>query len=226
MAETLGEVTFRDVLGKPLLIEYSVADVCSDDFLIPNEADAALVYGYIDPQAGLTFDLFAPAKFTEGHVFHEAAPLIEHNRRVIIRRGSIPNDARIAFPENADELMHQYAEQAQLDEKYYQVGHARELTRKLTEIDHLRNQNYPDDVEVLLLNRSLPMERVWFTLLGITKSGNLVGSLLNEPYADYPVHRGDKMALAPTNDANGVLVLATAPDMLVESASNSGQISR
>lgn len=223
MVTTLGEISFRDVLGRPLLIEYSLADVYSDDLLVPNEADAVLVYGYIDPQAGLTFDLFAPARFTERHVFHEAAPLIEHNRRVIIRRGSIPDDARIAFPEDADELLHQYAEQVQLNEKYYRVSHARELTRELTEIDHLRNPNYPDDVEVLLLDESLPMERVWFTLLGIAESGDLVGSLLNEPYADYPVHRGDMMALAPTNDANGVLVLATTPDMLVESTSDSGQ---
>ena len=226
MVATLGEVSFRNVLGRPLLIEYSVVDVCSDSLLVPNEADAALVYGYIDPQAGLTFDLFAPAQFMEGRIFHEAAPLIKHNRRVIIRRGSIPNDARIEFPENADELLHQYAKQIQLDDKYYRVSHARELTRELTEIDHLRNQNYPDDVEVLLLDESLPMERVWFTLLGFTESGDLVGSLLNEPYADYPVHRGDKMALAPTNDANGVLMLATTPDMLVEGASNSNQSPR
>lgn len=223
MVATLEQVTFRDILGKPLFIEYPIADIFDDLHLVPPEANAALVYGYIDPQAGLTFDFLAPAQFTERRVFHEAAPLVKHNSRVIIRRGSVPNDARIAFPENAEELLRQYAEQVQLCDEYYQVGRARELTRELTEIDHLRNQNYPDDVEVLLFDGSLPMEQVWFTLLGIFETGSLVGKLLNEPYADYPVHYGDKMALAPINDPNGVLKLATTPDMLVESSSDSGQ---
>ena len=216
MDATIGDITFRDIFEKLVIVELPANGVCGKSIPVPSEADAALVYGYIDPQAGLTFDLLAPALFSERKIFHDAAPLIEHNSRVIIRRGFLSDDSRVAFPADVDELSRRYQEHLDVHSRFYQVDESRRLTRDLEEIDHLRNRDFPDDVQVLLFGDDLPMESVWFTLLGFDESGNLVGSLLNEPYANFSVHPGSKMILVPVQDRDGVLVLATKPDMLVD----------
>ena len=67
----------------------------------------------------------------------------------------------------------------------------------------------------MLAADGLPQEGVWFRLEGLTGEGMLAGVLLNEPDADYSVHEGDLMALAPTRAEDGSPMLLTVPDLLI-----------
>lgn len=61
------ELGFRDLYGKVAFIEYPMQDLlregCGAD--LPDDADGALVYGYIDATAGLTFEVLALARMSE-----------------------------------------------------------------------------------------------------------------------------------------------------------------
>ena len=150
-----------------------------------------------------------------GNIFHEASFPVAQGQVVLLRSGSVPPASRVEFPADAKALERRYAEQIGQVERDHAPGPGVEAARKVELVDALRSPEYPDDVLAVLAADGLPQEGVWFRLEGLAGEGMLAGVLLNEPDADYPVHEGDLMALAPTRADDGSLMLLTIPDLLI-----------
>ena len=216
MSTTFADLGFRDVAGRLIVVERPLLErLGKAGITVPAGADAVLAYAYVDHEQGLSLLALAPASLASGAVFHDASFPVAQGQLVILRSGSIPPGSRVEFPADAEALGRRYAEQIGQVEKDHAPGPGVEAARKVELVDALRSPEYPDDVLAVLAADGLPQEGVWFRLEGLAGEGMLAGVLLNEPDADYPVHQGDLMALAPTRADDGSLMLLTIPDLLI-----------
>lgn len=219
---TFGELSFRDLYHRPFILAHNIQELKSDQVKIPEEADAVLVYAYIDPTAGITYDILAPARLKDGKVYDEYGIYIAQNCRVVLRNSGFPADTAVLLLDNEADIERTYAKHLSIYDEHYKVNPAREATRNIKEIDHLRHEDCPDDVSVRLTAEDMPVEEIWFTLEGVLQDGNLVGRLINEPFSDFGVHSGDYMALVPFSSEDEPLLLVTTPDCLLQLESEEG----
>lgn len=66
-----------------------------------------------------------------------------------------------------------------------------DLIRSIADIDVYRDDTFFDDVQVVLAGDDLKPEIVWIKTEKILDDDLFAGVLLNEPYEDFGVHRGD-----------------------------------
>ena len=216
MATTFADLGFRDIAGRLIVVECPLLErLAKTGIAVPDGADAVLAYAYVDHEQGLSLLALAPASLASGTVFHDASFPVAQRQVVVLRSGGIPPASRVLFPADAEALGRRYAEQVGQVERDHAPGPGVEAAREVELVDALRSPEYPDDVLAVLAADGLPQEGVWFRLEGLAGEGMLAGVLLNEPDADYPVHEGDLMALAPTRADDGSLMLVTVPDLLI-----------
>lgn len=214
---SFSDLGFRELYHRFALVDFPVKRL-ADLVDVPAEADGALVYSYIDVEAGLSLEVLAPASAATNTVFHDQSFAIAQNKRVTVRSGSVDPKAHVVFlDDQADDLAKRYDQHLDMIRTYYDGTPDILRVRALTELDPLRNRDYPDDVLVRLFAEELPTEGVWFRLIGSSDDGMLIGTLLNEPDADYPVHENDVMGLMLLHAPDGAPVLATEPSLLIES---------
>jgi hypothetical protein len=214
---TFSDLSFRDLYHRFALVDFPVERL-ADMVDVPADADGALVYGYVDVEAGLSLELLAPACVATGAVFHDQSFAIAQNKRVTVRSGSVSPAARVVFlDDQADDLAKRYDQHLDMIRTYFDGTPDIQRVRAIEELDPLRNRDYPDDVLVYLVSDGLPTEGVWFRLLGSTDDGMLIGTLLNEPDAGFSVHKDDVMALMLLHTPDGAPVLSTRPNLLIES---------
>lgn len=212
----LSAIRFTEFYHNPVfLVGYRLDELFVDDWDYPSDADAVLVYPYIDRTCGLTFGVLAPSRIEDQFVFEDHAPLLAQRRLMLLRRGAVPDDTEVVFPADTERIRQVFAECIEMFDTYYDQDERVRPTRNITEIDHLRHRDYPDDVFVVLSDENLPSEGVWIRLAGIGADGFLFGTLLNEPDSDYPVHEGDTVRLALMRNNAGEFLLRTTGDMLI-----------
>ena len=216
MSTTFADLGFRDVAGGS---SSSSARCWSGSARLaspsPRVPTRSLRTSTSTTSRGLSLFALAPASLASGAVFHDASFPVAQGQFVILRSGSIPPESRVLFPDDAKALEGRYAEQIGRVEGDHATVPGVEAARKVELVDALRSPEYPDDVLAVLAADGLPQEGVWFRLEGLTGEGMLAGVLLNEPDADYSVHEGDLMALAPTRAEDGSPMLLTVPDLLI-----------
>lgn len=216
MATTFADLGFRDIAGRLIVVECPLLErLGKAGVAVPDGADAVLAYAYVDHEQGLSLLALAPASLSGGAIYHDASFQVAQGQVVLLRSGSVPPGSRVLFPADAEALGRRYAEQVGQVERDHAPGPGVEAAREVELVDALRSPEYPDDVLAVLAADGLPQEGVWFRLEGLAGEGMLAGVLLNEPDADYPVHEGDLMALAPTRADDGSLMLVTVPDLLI-----------
>lgn len=211
------ELSFRDIYHKFLILTWRIDKLGDDEggCMIPEESNAVLVYPYIDRTAGLSLDVLAPAVLPSGKILHDYALIEKLNRRYTIRSGAL-DEVELAIPDDPGTLREIYAEHCRVIDEGYSCGADVEATRQVDVVDHLRHENYPDDVQVALFSEDGAVEIVWVRLEGIAEQGYLYGELLNQPYGDYEVVAGDVLALGLTKDNEGIPRLFTQDSMIVD----------
>lgn len=211
------ELGFRDLYGKVAFIEYPLRDLvgkgCDAD--LPVDADGALVYGYIDATAGLTFEVLAPARMSDLTVYSDLDMLSVFNYSAKLRAGAILPDAAVAIPPDQEAFADAYAKRIGLIDKFYGPDEGLASIRGDAFLDHLRHPGFPDDVRVLLHVEGAGDEVVWATLKGYSDENEFYyGKMLNEPDADCGVHNGDLIAFFPVKfKEEEELVLVTLPNL-------------
>lgn len=213
------DLTLRDLVGKTFFISYPLHKLMQgcDGIQIPADADGALAFGYIDATEGLTFEILAPTRMSDTHVFDNLALLSVLKITAKVRSGSVDEDAAVIIQEDSSALQTAFSDHIAQIESFYKVDDNRLRARNDATIDHLRHPNYPDDVQAILYDENIGTEAVWFTLLGLNDEGAFVGLLLNEPEGDFGIHCGDGMMLIKQQDEDN-LMLITIPALKLEEA--------
>ena len=74
MSFGIDQVNFRDLYRQVLFVGYSLREplaAAGGVADLPEDADGMLAYGYIDPDAGLSFEALAPARMSDLTVYPE-----------------------------------------------------------------------------------------------------------------------------------------------------------
>ena len=193
---------FRKFYHRFVFIECrDVLERLMGDYL--NDDDTGVIaYGYIDEQAGLSFQIIKLAAIKENRICFRNT--IEKTM-LIIRYGSL-EEARFLDLAQTDVDTEQFADfEKMIRENYDTDNPEKEQLRSFTFLDSSRHPEYPDDLAVLLLHEDHEPEQVWVRGDHLTEN-EICGRLLNEPNADFGVHYGDSIQIIPYKQDDGSII--------------------
>lgn len=149
MAENYDEINFRELHHQFLLVKdidiRTRLIIEKSGFHIRQDDNAMLVFGYIDYEMGISFELLCAAcVYEDGEVSLEP---INKSTAFKFRYGSFKGDM---VPFYREDMLMPYRERAQMIMDNYGVSDAVEQIRQIEDIDSLRAPGYPDDIIVLL----------------------------------------------------------------------------
>ncbi|NLV22451.1 MAG: hypothetical protein GXY49_10760 [Syntrophomonadaceae bacterium] len=161
------------------------------------EANGLLCYGYVDEEAGLTFESLAPTLLVDGDysVSGDAGVVLKIRAETVADTEIIPieNKALTKCFEDRIKLVEQH---------YYQNTDTLEC-RAITELDPFRHPFFPDDLQALLTKDGIKPEAIWVRTkkhLGCHQGTFIIrGKLLDEPFHDYGIHAGDTITFGALN---------------------------
>lgn len=172
---------------------------------IVSESDGVIAYGYIDEQCGLSFHVFGTASIKDG--VELVIGRKDEKAMLVMRRNSVAEcefvgleEVNIVCPEY-DSLI------KMVRDNYDTDNNAKEEMRGMDFLDGFRNDDFPDDVAVVIYRDELRPEQVWIRCCDLSKE-MLYGILLNEPNQNYGVHKGDKVGFLPIKKDNDMLLVA------------------
>lgn len=147
--------------------------------------DGLIAYGYVDNEKGMMFEVCAAASLKEDSF--EVNPvsveqrIIMDNKTVIAAPFLVMNQTEMDFSifEQRVQRILQYFENDEIEQ-----------VRNIELMDGCRHQDFPDDVEVILVSQTMAPELVWVRTLRIGDQ-RIEGMLLNEPERNFGVHLGD-----------------------------------
>ncbi len=201
---TVDNLNFRDMYHEICFLSVNgniSKTMKSSDLPRPKEANGVLVYGYIDHEAGFTFEVLGWGFYDHGKISPFAG-----NKEVSskLRRSSVA-DCIIVFANHVD--LSSYQDKIDMVKETYSSTDSVEITRGIESIDNSRNTDYPDDVLVYLLAENKDPEGCWVRCLGVDEN-EIKGRLLNEPSQNFGVHSGDVIGFGVMSQEDGDICVA------------------
>lgn len=196
------DANFREFYHKFVYIECrDILEKLMKDFL--NEDDTgAIAYGYIDEQAGLSFQIakLASLKDNELHIRDSV-----DRAMMIMRFGSLEKASYLDLS-LTDLDLSQFADfEKMIRENYDTDNDAKEQIRTMSFLDACRHPDYPDDLAVVLIKGDNQPEQVWVRGNYLSEH-EIRGELLNEPNADFGVHYGESIQIVPYKKDDGSII--------------------
>ena len=191
MARNHGIISFREMDQKFLLVKdidrKTRMMIEGSGFHIRQDDNAMVVYGYIDRDAGVSFELLCAAcVFDDGEISLEPG---NKTASFKFRYGSFQGDM-VPFPD-PDQLV-PFRERAQMIRNGYGAPEAVLEIRSIRELDPSRAPGFPDDVMVFFVKEGYRSEGIWCRTVGADPVRHLVQMrMLNEPNAPFGRHMGD-----------------------------------
>lgn len=200
----LKEMNFRDIVDKYLYIEAAgVAQNLGSIFEVTEDATGVLCYGYIDAQAGISFEILCCA-------VHDAAKktlkLLHGNdeKSAKIRLAELLEAQAAVLPGEMPRLS-EFQSKVATVQKTYKADEATEAMRRLTSLDPARLATHPDIVTVYLV-RGDEAEAV-LVLLKEVREVNIIGTLLSEPETANGLHKGDEISFFLVRNEKGIMCM-------------------
>jgi|GEM_PF-1397552 len=185
------EVPFRSFLARPIIMRYDALHLFDghDSLAWHETADSVLCYTHYDRQAGLNLYILVPARFEDGAVFHNAAPMLTARIRMMIHPDAYEKcEVRFLAEQDEERVLERYTKQCEISDSYWRDDQSLVVMLGLEEIDHLRHPQCPLDIQVGLIGEDDGIELVWMRLEGVAEEGYLTAELLNNPYGSYECH--------------------------------------
>ena len=165
------------------------------------KASHAVMYGYIDSDDGLMLEVLGVGKQAPKY-FYFKDPY--EGERITIKASEVDDVDYMFFPDLEPRFQKKFAPRiAEL--KKYDASKELEETRELSFLDGVRSQQYPDDVKVILMKDGLKSEEVWVHMTNLGDHA-LIGKLLNQPYQDYGIDKGDSIEFNVKKDDEGNVI--------------------
>lgn len=201
----LKEMNFRDIVDKYLYIEAAgVAQKLGSIFEVTEDATGVLCYGYIDAQAGISFEILCCA-------VHDAAAktlkLLHGNDEQLakIRLSELLEANAAVLPSEMPRLS-EFQSKVAMVQKAYKADEATEAMRRLTSLDSARLVTHPDIVTVYLV-RGDEAEAAHVLLKEVREVNNIIGTLLSEPQAATGLHKGDEISFFLVRNEKGIMCM-------------------
>ncbi len=191
MAWNHDEINFRDMAGKFLLVKgidlKTKLIIEKAGFKIRQDDNAMLLFGYIDYEMGMSFELLCAAcVFDDGDVSFEP---VNKTTSFKFRYGSFQGDM-VLF--NDPSRLLPYKERAEMLIKGYDAPDGVLEVRAMEELDPSRAPGYPDDIVVFFVKEGYQNEGIWCRVVSTDLERHLIQMrMLNEPNASFGKHVGD-----------------------------------
>lgn len=200
----LKEMNFRDIVDKYLYIEAAgVAQKLGSIFEVTDDVTGLLCYGYIDAQAGISFEILCCA-------VHDAAKktlkLLHGNDEQLakIRLAELLEAQAAVLPSEMPRLS-EFKGKVEIVKQAYKADEATEAMRKLTSLDPARLAMHPDIVTVYLVRGD--EAEVADVLLKDVREVNIIGTLLSEPQKASGLHKGDEISFFLVRNEKGIMCM-------------------
>ena len=151
-----------------------------------DKSSHAVVYGYIDPENGLTLEVLGAGKQAPKY-FYFKEPY--ENTRVFIRISEVAEVPFLWFEKLEPRFYKQYAPKIEELNRYNPAEDV-EKSRGFDFLDACREPAFPDDIRVIFSKEGLKPEECWVRITGLEET-RIVGTLLNQPYQNYGLNHGD-----------------------------------
>ena len=172
-------------------------------FEVTDDATGVLCYGYIDEQAGISFEILCCA-------VHDAdkktLKLLHGNdeQSAKIRLAELMEAQAAVLPSEMPRLS-EFQSKVTMVQKAYKADEATEAMRKLTSLDPARLATHPDTVTVYLV-RGDEAEAA-HVLLKEVREVNIIGTLLSEPQKVSGLHKGDEISFFLVRNEKGIMCM-------------------
>lgn len=200
----LKEMNFRDIVDKYLYIDAAgVAQNLGSIFEVTEDVTGLLCYGYIDEQAGISFEILCCA-------VHDAAKktlkLLHGNdeQSAKIRLSELLEAQATVLPREMPRLS-EFKGKVEMVKQVYKADEATEAMRRLSSLDPARLVTHPDIVTVYLV-RGDEAEAA-YVLLKEVREVNIIGTLLSEPETANGLHKGDEISFFLVRNEKGIMCM-------------------
>lgn len=200
----LKEMNFRDIAGKYLYIDAAgVAQNLGSIFEVTEDVTGVLCYGYIDAQAGISFEILCCAEYDAAK---KTLKLLHGNDEQMakIRLAELLEAQAAVLPSEMPRLS-EFQSKVAMVQKAYKADKATEAMRKLTSLDPARLATQPDIVTVYLVRGD--EAEVAYVLLKEVREVNIIGTLLSEPQKAYGLHKGDEIGFFLVRNEKGIMCM-------------------
>jgi hypothetical protein len=179
---------------------------------IPEDADTGIGYVYIDHDAGISMAMEYLGKKNGEELPGTSLVWLDNLVSLRFRYSSLKllnlkqltreEITRLELPEIPDRI------------RFYETPDIRTI-RELEWLDPFRAKGFFDDVMAVLprIGENVP-ELIWVRLMRYDVTADrFLGTLLNEPFRDYGIHRGDTLEIQTIRDPRGIQ-LAALPKLI------------
>ena len=203
--KNISEMTFREFDCKflyircPMLLKLMNIESGSDDGVI--------AFGYLDYQAGISFDIIATA-----HIFDNNLSIscVDKSTRRKIRHGFFDRMHIVKVLDLIDtniSLDDFYCEVAAHEIYYRNLDHDIEALRSNTDLDTSRHPSFPDDIQIQLVKDGRIVEAPWARCSKLDRdTGFMYAKLINEPHNEFGFHMDDEIPFKVIEAADGNLL--------------------
>lgn len=200
----LKEMNFRDIAGKYLYIDAAgVAQNLGSIFEVTEDVTGVLCYGYIDAQAGISFEILCCAEYDADK---KTLKLLHGNDEQLakIRLAELMEAQAAVLPSEIPRLS-EFKGKVEIVKQAYKADEATEAMRKLTSLDPARLAMHPDIVTVYLVRGD--EAEASYVLLKEVREVNIIGTLLSEPQKAYGLHKGDEIGFFLVRNEKGIMCM-------------------
>ena len=169
--------------------------------------DGVIAFGYLDYQAGISFDIIATA-----HIFDNNLSIscVDKSTRRKIRHGFFDRMHIVKVLDLIDtniSLDDFYCEVAAHEIYYRNLDHDIEALRSNTDLDTSRHPSFPDDIQIQLVKDGRIVEAPWARCSKLDRdTGFMYAKLINEPRNEFGFHMDDEIPFKVIEAEDGKLL--------------------
>lgn len=200
----LKEMNFRDIVDKYLYIDAAgVAQKLGSIFEVNDDVTGLLCYGYIDAQAGISFEILCCAVYDADK---KTLKLLHGNDEQMAKmRLAELLEAQAAVLPGEMPRLSEFQNKVAAVKKTYKADEATEAMRRLTSLDPARLATHPDIVTVYLVHGD--EAEAAHVLLKEVCEVNIIGTLLSEPQKASGLHKGDEISFFLVRNEKGIMCM-------------------
>lgn len=199
--------SFRDLtMGLVMIVNDRNLPVVKTMFEFKPTDNAILAVGYIDHTAGITFEVLCLGEYRSTGGINLSRG--ERTASFKIRYDGI--DGVIVLLDDA--CLPEFQDKIDMIRNGYQVNEAIQKSRNSFDFDDFRHPQFPDDVMLYFCKEKGGIEGIWCRI-ETEIDGLPAARMMNEPNADFGVHRGDLVKFEWTKNEGKMIGIAVLPWM-------------